>query len=527
MKKIFTAIMVLMCLGLALPLTLPAAAVADSGTPSLMVKAKSTVEAGSLETVSVFTKQGRMTVPGASVYLVSSGNITLSSSSMGYNALLNEYRAKAQSAGVLLGVTSDNGTLPAAFPDAGRFLLVAVKDGYVPGFTRLTVTLANKKELDLKAPEKIEVNSAATFKVSQRYKGLAVAGAAVYAQLLSETAISGTKNGPGSILSPLIKADAGSAPTALQTAEGIRGSGTLLGYTDSSGQFSYTFSGSGLYALAALKDGYVPGFAWTRVTPAGQKKLGMEAPASAAKDQPVTFRVFEGGTGQAVENATLYGYQPAGWKWPPVMPPHNVAENVTISNAADNDTASLVIAAEEAGGLLKQAPFRPIYMGKTDTQGKVVYTFTHAGSYSVVAFKDGYLPAGRRININSSNPAPALSVSVTFNLTSGQPADIRVKDKSTSLAVPGVSIYVLQIGSIREMPATANNGKAQDEISRAREKGTLAGYTDDNGSLSFTFASPGRYIVAAVKDGYSPAFTYAGYSLPLQPLERGHSDKSK
>ena len=151
----------------------------------------------------------------------------------------------------------------------------------------------------------------------------------------------------------------------------------------------------------------------------------------------------------------------------------------------------------------------------TDANGEVQYTFSDPGQYIVVAKKDGYLSGSARINIVGSQSGKALVINAVYT---GQSVTIKVWEKPSGQPVPGAAVYVLKIGdssSIKPTLTFTGNANGQEEIARARDKGILAGYTGDSGQLVYNLSSSGQYLLAAFKDGYSAAFTYINYTLPI------------
>jgi hypothetical protein len=76
--------------------------------------------------------------------------------------------------------------------------------------------------------------------------------------------------------------------------------------------------------------------------------------------------------------------------------------------------------------------------------------------------------------------------------------------------VEGAAVYSLKVennGYIKQMPPTANNFKAMivrtlNDADSVRKKGVLVGNTDSSGQVSYSFPSPGQYMLAAFKDGF-------------------------
>ncbi|MGA2157693.1 MAG: hypothetical protein ABSG90_00610 [Dehalococcoidia bacterium] len=322
MNRTFSTILML---ALALVATIPAAApvIADSGDKdkttasfqaALAIKAPNRVELGQSVNITVFGKRGHDQISGASLYSIKADDLVIKRSSENYTALIAEYATLIQSKGTLIGTTDDNGTLSIQFPEAGRLVLAATKDGFVPGFSRLTVASTPQKALAIQSPSSAAENETVTFTVTEKDNAQAVAGSQLYARRFAGNSIEGgldkesglfgnKSNGPGSDNRSI------SIP-------GIKESGILLGTTDSQGQVSYEFSTVGRYFLMAVSDNYSPGYSLLSVgtpdrdTRPGPQQLTVSAPQTSAAGQQVTITVSDNATavaGASVNILTLKG----------------------------------------------------------------------------------------------------------------------------------------------------------------------------------------------------------------------------
>jgi len=684
LKRIFSGLFsLIITLALIMPAAAPVLAESDgsansqlSSQASLMIKAPNTAEVSQPVTITVFGKQSRGTVAGAAVYALKTSDLVISADKANYTSILADYEALAEAKGIFIGNTGEDGAVKATFTETGRYLLVATKDGYIPGFSRITVTLAAVKGLNLRNPGAAELNKEVTFTVTERYSSTAVAGAAIYAQLINEVStapviqpapvqaqvqgqtqahVQAQSNAPAQAqvqaqvtakMMPLInaatiKADPADTAQAEKNAATIKQSGIYLGSTDDKGQLAYTFTASGTYVLtaikenyspgfsrisifladqkklgvkspqsaetganidffviarntgqavsgaalwalrmdnitgtaepvwnslvsgsaqadvidkykglaqqngillgysgddgkvsytfadagryllAAIKDEYAPGFSRISVTLAGQAKLAIKVPRSANTGQPVTMKVSQVSGGQPVEKAAVYAFKSIPMAVPPVVqqvPP--IVENGTATQVIIDSSSTDVISTTEAQALMLQSQNQPLLLGYTGSNGELQYTFPEAARYTLVAFKEGYLPGGARINILTQGSTKALEINAFFNMTSGQPVYITVRERPAGQPVSGAAVYVLKIGDAadaKSMPPTAKNDKAQNDANKAKakEKGAFAGYTNESGQVTYSFSSSGQYFLAAFKDGYEPAFNYITYNLPV------------
>jgi hypothetical protein len=143
--------------------------------------------------------------------------------------------------GQFLGRTNGRGLLRHSFDDAGRYVLVAVKSGFVPGFTRITIEPRPVRTLTVDAPDVARLWQPVIITVIETNSHWLVAQAAVYAVKVSDLAS----------LTADVQDYAALAASSSQ----------FLGMTNRNGQLRHRFSEVGKYVLVAVKDGFVPGFA--------------------------------------------------------------------------------------------------------------------------------------------------------------------------------------------------------------------------------------------------------------------------
>jgi len=362
------------------------------------------------------------------------------------------------------------------------------------------VPLIKKQALMIKVNNPAEVGQPVTIGVFSRRSNETIAGAPVYAIKTSD------RVGP---------ADPGNYTTLADEFESlIESDGTLIGTTGSDGTVSAVLSEAGRYLLVATKDGFIPGFARLQVKQVkedGQKvRLNLQAPASSPAGQQVTIKVTCGVSGQAAENATVCAIRTPNALPPTVKPAPVPAENGTATQMIIGQQSSIMIDIDKEDALAGRLGKREIILGNSNSAGEVTYTFKDPGMYMLLVRKEGYLPDARRINIQSDTTLKSLEIKVVFNTVPGQPAGIQVTDKSSSQPVEGAAVYLLKVDNsryIKQMPPTANNAKAQivragNDADNVREKGVLVGNTDSAGRVSYSFPSPGQYMLAAFKDGF-------------------------
>lgn len=546
MKRILYGILMLI---ITASLALPAAPVlADQNdnnrpslvpVPTLIIRAAGQVESGQPLTITILGKYNHETIAGVSVYAVKTDDVVVAAATDNYTTLLKQYEALAISRGTLLGTTGTEGKTTITMTQTARYMLVAVKSGYVPGFTRLTVTLAAQKSLNVKSPGFATSGQPVTFTVTLRYSQQAVSGAALYAQQVSTFSLPFLNHIPRPIVTSadntstkitgkpipiqvltasstsfntdIIKADPADTTAAQKYADQIKGSGIFLGNTDGSGAITYTFNTNGYYIITAILDGYTPGFGRVTVN-TSQKRLMLQTPASAAEDTTVTFFISENGTGTAVAVATLWMLHTNDIKGAYESIWESLIANKVLSDNVD-----------KYKGWMQQ---KGKSIGASDTSGQVNYTFKESGTFLLVALKEGYTPGFGKIEINKDGQQSKLQLGLKAGLPAyiNKPVTLKAFDKNTGQAVDKATIYgfkglimhpiikpSLSINENGTATAIVTGASAANEISseeagkllvQSQFQPILLGATGNNGELQYTFTQTGTYTLVVFKDGY-------------------------
>jgi uncharacterized GH25 family protein len=217
-------------------------------------------------TVKVLSRSGKGE-PGVKVYSIKNGDLpvvdnTTAAVSIAKPQLYAEY---AVSLGTLVGTTDENGKFSCKFTEAGRFILVAVKDGFVPGFGRINVAVAMRNALAFKMPSKAMINQDVTIKVVDRNDGAAVAEADVYGYR-----INGFADAVGHFFQETFSFGNSGRE---KYAGGVSEIGEYIGSTDETGTLVYAFPEKGTYIMVTFKSGYVPDFG----------KIEIDAPSTSNK----------------------------------------------------------------------------------------------------------------------------------------------------------------------------------------------------------------------------------------------------
>jgi hypothetical protein len=271
LKNIFPGLLILLIsIVLVLPAAAPVRAESDNvtppapvGIPSLMVKVANTIQAGQPATITVYSRRSNETIAGATIYAIKTnsragaagpGNSTTRDSEFEDSGESDgiQFEALTRFEGMLIGTTGDNGTVSATLAGVGRYLLIATKDGYIPGFARMQVKAQGPKaRLNLKAPAPISAGQQAIIGVTDSISGQATENATVYALKVE-------KNKDIKPMPPAANSSKAVIGLAGGDADKARQNGVLVGSTDSAGQVSYSFPTAGQYFLAAFKAGYIP-----------------------------------------------------------------------------------------------------------------------------------------------------------------------------------------------------------------------------------------------------------------------------
>ena len=137
-----------------------------------------------------------------------------------------------------LGWTDEHGSLTARFEATGRYSIVGVKAGYLPGSTQLAVLPSPPlRRLDVNGPASVEQGVPATFRVSDP-GGAPIGGAHVWGIHLSAPTLA-AELAPGSDVA---------AAGALLSASGA----VFLGETDDRGAVTHRFARTGRFLIVAF-----------------------------------------------------------------------------------------------------------------------------------------------------------------------------------------------------------------------------------------------------------------------------------
>ncbi len=242
----------------------------------------------------------------------------------------------------------------------------------------------------------------------------------------------------------------------------------------------------------------------TPVAPVGIPALMIKVENTIQVGQPATITVFSRRSNQTIAGATVYAIKTSG-----KAVPSGPGNSTTIDGVSEDSGESDGIRFEALAGA------EGILIGTTGSDGTLSATLAGVGRYLLIATQDGYIPGFARLLARGAVNQGKLNIKVILNVVAGQPAGIQVTQTSDGQATENATVYALkmEIGkNLKQMPPTANNGKAGiglagGDADRARQNGVLVGSTDSAGKVTYSFPSPGQYILAAFKAGYAPGLT--------------------
>ena len=361
--------------------------------------------------------------------------------------------------GIFLGRTDENGKITHESKRAGVYLVLAVKNGYTPGLTKLLVRPKPVKALAIKSPSEAEVGEEVPFVVYDRSNGEAVSGAPMYAF-------------PSNL--SVILDELREEPTDDLLA---RWQGVFMGRTDDDGELTHTFRRAGIYVVVAVKKDYVPGVTKLMVLGESVHALGIDGPGRVEVGDDATFEVLDRNAQEPVQGAGVYAF-----------PPH--LREVDIS--FDDDPSAEILA--KWGG---------IFLGRTNDDGEITHEFGRAGAYLVVAVKRGYTPGLTKLLVYPKS-LETLTIKSPSEAEVGEEVPFVVYGGSDEVAVSGAAMY----GFPSNLPVILNELREEptNEL-LTRWQGVFMGRTDDDGGLMHAFRRAGTYVVVAVKKDYIPGVT--------------------
>ncbi len=231
--------------------------------PSLKIKTDPKIEINLPFTVTIFGKDKSDVIAGASVYALPSQHAVIrANKSDNYTSLINKYEEIATSKGIIIGTTDESGKTTGILDKIGSYLLVALKNGYKPGFSHIKVIPVSRDGLVIEAPEKAYTDETVTILVKGKQSGSPVADVIIYA-LRDKTPIDRfikhqpVDNGTATqIITEILPAHLILKEESDNLSSKWITEIVTLGKTGNDGELSCTFDRTGAYTLFAIKENY-------------------------------------------------------------------------------------------------------------------------------------------------------------------------------------------------------------------------------------------------------------------------------
>ncbi|MBI4187524.1 MAG: hypothetical protein HY530_08500 [Chloroflexi bacterium] len=352
---------------------------------ALAIVAPRVAPAGQEISMTVFRSWDQETVEGATVWAIAPDRVEALKEAAARLRKDNrpaaeepDYDALLSAHGTVIGQTDGSGKVGYSFENEGRYMLVAVKEGYLPDFRPIAIGV-KPAALAIDAPGRAEVGEQVTITVFQRGTEDAVKDAGVWAV---------TRDNVESLRAEIAARKQSGDREALQAAteEALSIHGIFLGTSNGSGKVHYAFENAGGYLLVAFKRGYLPGLKPIAIgmTP---KALALDAPRRADVGEKITITVLEKRTEEPVKDADVWALTRTDAE--------TLKEQLSSLRESGAERAALQAAIEDA------ATARGIFLGTSNGSGKVHYAFENAGGYLLIAVKQGYFPAFRPIAIGA------------------------------------------------------------------------------------------------------------------------------
>jgi uncharacterized small protein (DUF1192 family) len=342
---------------------------------ALAIIAPWTVPAGGEFTVRVFLRADQEPFPGAGVWAIGADSAEKLKTDLGslrendsLTAAQTDYENILNRECIYFGRTGEDGRLACTFDEPGRYLLVAGRNGFLPGFTTIGVR-DTVEALAIRAPRRARADVPVTINVFERITQDPVAGAAVWAVSRDKVA---------SLQADIagLKADTSTDAADKDYESVVSLYGELLGRTSMDGSLEHTFDEAGGYLLVAVKLGYVPGFSPLAIVDLPDA-LAIRAPLRVFAGREFTLGVLDRQTGDLVENAGVWAVSRD--KVASLQADVARLKADTSTDAADKDYESVV-------------SLYGLPLGMTGADGRLTAAIDDAGGYLLVTVKGGYIP---------------------------------------------------------------------------------------------------------------------------------------
>ncbi|MDD5037970.1 MAG: hypothetical protein PHN78_01450 [Dehalococcoidales bacterium] len=327
-------------------------------------------------TVRAFLRENQEPFPGAGVWAVDTEKMATLKEELGQfkqefsqTDIESDYESVLNIHCSYLGRTGGDGRLACTIEQAGTYILVAARNGYMPGFTHISIREA-VKSLGIRVPKRVPLGEEVTIAVFERLTQDTVDNAGVWA--VTRDKVEALKQEAQELKEDTSLTAEEKDYEALANRYGL-----FLGRTDEHGELDYTFKEAGGYLMVAVKRGYMPVFASLTVyeKPA---VLGIKAtPPRSHIGKEVRLNVFDRENNEPIGDAGVWAIN------------RDKAAILKEEVAAfRKDTGTTVANKDYEAAISLHSDF----LGRTDNDGTLRATFTTAGDYLLVTAKKGYIP---------------------------------------------------------------------------------------------------------------------------------------
>ena len=225
---------------------------------ALAIQAPDSAKVGQPLIIRVVTRPGGRPVYKAQVWAININDIKTE------DADTEEYAALAEKCGHLLGWTNARGYVdpPPRIGKAGKYVLIATKPHFVPGFTKIKIE--PRVPLIIRAPETARVGQKVLMEVTEPDQK-PVPTAAIFAIPLRNVVEEDKQSGGYDQLLREAQAYVDSVTDPEADAELNYMRRYLIGFTDQNGELTHRFWRVGPHLLIAAKCGYIPDFTIIRI----------------------------------------------------------------------------------------------------------------------------------------------------------------------------------------------------------------------------------------------------------------------
>ncbi|MFC1860601.1 hypothetical protein ACFLYC_03420, partial [Chloroflexota bacterium] len=330
----------------------------------------------------VFLRADQEPFPGAGVWALTrdaadtlKAEINSLREADGAATLSADFEAMVNARGIYLGRTGADGRLYHTFEEAGRYVLVAVKGGYHPGFTGIKVREI-RQGIGIEAPRRAVPDEEITIATFERATQEPLAGAGIWAL---------TRDNAEALKTEMqaLTEDASVAIAEKDYEALVDRYGFFLGRTGDNGDLNYAFAESGGYLLVAIKPVYYPGFVPISIQEI-TNALAVMAPWMVPHGREVTITALDRINHDPVESAGIWALSRDNMET--LKAEIKVLRDDTSIAAAEKDYEALVSVYGSS-------------LGRTDENGELRHTFDEVGTYLLVAVKRGYIPGFSPISI--------------------------------------------------------------------------------------------------------------------------------